>query len=264
MVQSGPACCRVVQKGMTIKADHGAQLRLLDLQELDSALIRLGHRRRTLPEHAELAELRSQRDSVGSDLVQAATEVSDLELEQEKAERDLTPVRQRLERNQQRVADGSVSDPKALSGLVDEIGHLRKRIGDLEDAELEVMEQLEDATARRAAFEQRAAVLDGEIGAVTERRDSELRQIAAEAGERNAERDALSPGLPTDLLALYDRLRASHGGIGAAELRARRCTGCQLELNAADLRGYAAAATDEVLRCEECGRILVRTAQSGL
>jgi predicted nucleic acid-binding Zn-ribbon protein len=44
----------------------------------------------------------------------------------------------------------------------------------------------------------------------------------------------------------------------------RRCTGCQLEVNAADLGTFAAAADDEVLRCEECSRILVRTAQSGL
>jgi predicted nucleic acid-binding Zn-ribbon protein len=57
---------------------------------------------------------------------------------------------------------------------------------------------------------------------------------------------------------------ASRGGVGAAELRQRRCTGCQLEINAAELREFAAAAEDEVLRCEECGRILIRTVNSGL
>jgi len=68
--------------------------------------------------------------------------------------------------------------------------------------------------------------------------------------------------VPGDLLALYAKIGASHGGVGAAELRQRRCTGCQLEVNAADLRRFAAAPPSEVLRCEECGRILVRTRAS--
>jgi predicted nucleic acid-binding Zn-ribbon protein len=78
------------------------------------------------------------------------------------------------------------------------------------------------------------------------------------------QRTEIEPVIPSELLALYDKIGASHGGIGAAELRARRCTGCQLEVNAADLRVFSAAAEDEVLRCEECSRILIRTAQSGL
>jgi uncharacterized protein len=78
------------------------------------------------------------------------------------------------------------------------------------------------------------------------------------------QRAEIAPLIPDDLLTLYDKIGASHRGIGAAELRARRCTGCQLEINAADLRAFATAAEDEVLRCEECGRILIRTPQSGL
>jgi predicted nucleic acid-binding Zn-ribbon protein len=83
-------------------------------------------------------------------------------------------------------------------------------------------------------------------------------------GGLRAERAGLAPLIPPDLLTLYDRIGASHGGVGAAELRQRRCTGCQLEINAADLRAFSAAPEDEVLRCEECGRILIRTPQSGL
>ena len=69
--------------------------------------------------------------------------------------------------------------------------------------------------------------------------------------------------MPDDLLALYEKLRAQHG-IGAAALRARRCEGCRLEINAADLRDIAGRPADEVVRCPECSRILVRTAESGL
>jgi predicted nucleic acid-binding Zn-ribbon protein len=68
---------------------------------------------------------------------------------------------------------------------------------------------------------------------------------------------------PADLLALYEKLRAQHG-VGAAALRGSRCQGCHLSLNTVDLNRIRAAAPDEVLRCEECRRILVRTPDSGL
>ena len=70
--------------------------------------------------------------------------------------------------------------------------------------------------------------------------------------------------LPEDLLSLYDRLRESKGGVGAALLRARRCEGCNLDLDNAELATIRAAADDDVIRCEECSRILVRTSESGI
>ncbi len=248
----------------SIKADPGSQQRLLDVQALDSALAQLHHRRRTLPEHAELARLRAEQQSNASDLVAADTAVSDLELEQNKAESDLEPVRERLSRNQRRIADGSVPDAKALASMVAEVDHLKKRIGDLEDAELEVMEQLESAVAARQRLRARAVELGDALTETTARRDEQLAALDAEIAQRRTERGGIAPEIDPPLLGLYDKIAASHGGVGAAELRARRCTGCQLEVNAADLGTFAAAAEDEVLRCEECSRILVRTARSGL
>ena len=167
----------------------------------------------------------------------ADTAVSDLELEQTKAESDLEPVRERLARNQRRIADGSVPDAKALSSMVAEVDHLKKRIGDLEDAELEVMEQLEQAVAERDRLRVRVDELAacggrGRPPGGTSSWPPWTRRSAS--GVRNARR--IAPTIEPTLLALYDKIAASHGGVGAAELRARRCTGCQLEVNAADLR----------------------------
>ena len=247
-----------------IKADKGAQLRLLDLQALDSELAQLEHRRRTLPEHGEIAALRAARTAVAANIVAADTAVSDLEGDQARAEADLEPVRERLRRNQRRIADGTVPDPKALSSMVDEVEHLKRRISDLEDAELEIMEQLEAATSASARLGDEAAELDSKLTDAAARRDRALASIDADVAERRAARAQLEPLIPADLLALYVKIGASHGGVGAAELRQRRCTGCQLEVNIAELQAFAAAAEDDVLRCEECSRILVRTAFSGL
>ncbi len=247
-----------------IKADAAAQLRLLDLQTVDTALHQLDHRRRTLPEHALISALNSDRAVVESDLVGADTAVSDLEREQTRAENDLEPVRERLTRNRRRIADGSVADPKALSSMVDEVEHLRKRISDLEDAELEVMELLESAVAQRETLRARAEGLDAQLAEMSAKRDRQLAELDGEIADRRTVRAGIVPDVPAALLTLYAKVGTSHGGVGAAELRARRCTGCQLDINAADLRVFASAPADEVLRCEECSRILIRTPQSGL
>lgn len=252
------------RRELVIQADPGDQRRLLDLQAVDTALAQLAHRRRTLPEHAEIARLRDSRTHLASDLVGADTSVSDLEREQRQAEHDLDPVRERLDRNQRRIADGSVGDPRALSSLIEEIDHLKRRIDTLEDAELEVMQQLETASEDREKLRREAAELDTQLATLSAKRDQQLRELEVEMSDRQVVREGIVPLLPKPLITLYDKIAATHAGVGAAELRARRCTGCQLELNSADLRGFAAAAADEVLRCEECGRILVRTPESGL
>jgi predicted nucleic acid-binding Zn-ribbon protein len=196
--------------------------------------------------------------------VGADTAVSDLERDQDRAENELEPVRDRLKRNQHRIADGSVADPKALSSLIEEVAHLKRRIDTLEEAELAVMEELETATENRDRLRREAAELDRSLADLEAKRANQLRELADQVAERQRVRDEIAGSIPANLLAFYDKLGASHSGVGAAELRRRRCTGCQLDINAADLRGFIAAPPDEVLRCEECGRILVRTAESGL
>lgn len=247
-----------------MQAAATAQSKLLELQSVDTTIAQLEHRRRSLPELAQIAEKQQLRRRQGEELIAANTAVSDLELELEKAESDLVPVRQRLERDQQRVDSGSVTDPKQLNALIDEIAHLKRRINDLEDVQLEVMERHEASAGLRDQIVADRTEGEVELRALLGARDAQFAELDAELGERRGVRDSLVADLPADLVTLYDRIRERSGGVGAAALVQRRCSGCQLEANSADLSRYRAAAPDEVLRCEECNRILVRTAESGL
>lgn len=247
-----------------MKAAANVQRRLLDLQACATAIAQLDHRRSTLPETDEARALQAERARAAEHVIAAETTVSDLEGEQAKAEADLVPVRERLARNQQRVNDGSVSDPKSLQGLLDEIEHLGRRIDELEDTQLEAMESLDEAREVAARAVDAKVGIEDKLRALLKVREGKLAGIAAERGQREAERDAIASALPADLLALYTRVADKSGGVGAALLRQGRCGGCQLEATTADLTRYRAAGDDEVLRCEECNRILVRTAESGL
>jgi predicted nucleic acid-binding Zn-ribbon protein len=152
-----------------------------------------------------------------------------------------------------------VNSPKELESLQHEIVSLDRRISDLEDAELDVMERLEAAEARLGELRSRQADFAGRHGELESARDAATKELDEQRTTLTERRTAVVADLPGELLTTYSKLRERNGGIGAGELVGKRCTGCRMELNPSDLARISAAAPDAVLRCEECGRILVRS-----
>jgi len=246
-----------------VKADPEAQRRLLDLQGIDTTLAQLAHRRRTLPELAELDRLAKEISALDDERVRAQVAVDDLDRDIARVDKDVEQVRARAAKDQTRLDTGS-GPARELEALQHELASLARRQSELEDTELELMERRETAdTALRAVLD-RLSAARARREAVETTRDETLRQIGQEEEFRAAGRKPLVADLPTDLVALYDRIRESSGGLGAALLRAGRCEGCRLELSGVDRSAVRSADPDEVIRCEECRRILVRTAESGL
>lgn len=247
-----------------MKADPVAQRRLLDVSDLDVRTNQLRHKRTSLPEHAQIAALMGERKALLEEYVEAETRVGDLTRDQNRAEADLEPVRARLANDQQKLDSGAITDRKALTGLQSEIEHLHRRISDLEDAELEVMGQLEEATAAFAGHQERRRELEGRIRALMATRDEQVEALDKEIGLAADRRATILGKLPEPLVKVYEKAHQHTGAGGAAELTQRRCMGCRLELDPGDLRTIATASPDEVVRCEECGRVLIRTRESGL
>ncbi|MFF5715390.1 zinc ribbon domain-containing protein [Streptomyces buecherae] len=240
------------------------QIRLLDVQALDVRLSQLAHKRASLPEHAEIETLNADLTQLRDLLVAAQTEESDTAREQTKAEQDVDQVRQRAARDQKRLDSGAVTSPKDLENLQSEIASLARRQGALEDVVLEIMERRESAQARAAELTEQVAAVEAKTVDATARRDAATESLDAEIATATKEREVVAGSIPADLLKLYEKLRTQQGGVGAARLYQRRCEGCRLELNITEINEVKAAKPDEVVRCENCRRILVRTPESGL
>lgn len=247
-----------------MKAQPEAQETLLEVQACDTRLSQLQHRLDTLPQTVELQQVQERKERLRKEVVAAETIVSDLEREQLKADADVDLVRERSRKDRELLDSGSINDSKQLQSLESEIESLAKRQRDLEDVELEVMERLEGAqaavvqlTGEHQAIAEQEQRLAGEVAAAQA-------EVAEERTGVEAERSRLVTGVPEDLLKLYEKVRADHAGLGAARLHRGRCEGCRLELPPTEIAEIKAAAADEVIRCEECRCILVRTAESGL
>jgi predicted nucleic acid-binding Zn-ribbon protein len=246
-----------------LNADPADQIRLLEVQALDSRIAQLDHKRKNLPEHAELERLGADLAQLRDLLVAAQTEESDTAREQTKAEQDVDQVRQRAVRDQQRMDSGALG-AKDLENVQRELASLAKRQSDLEDVVLDVMERREAAQSRAAELAERVTSVETKAAEAEARKSAALEAIDAEGFTVAKEREQLAAGVPDDLIKLYDKLRAQQGGVGAARLYQKRCEGCRLELNLTELNEVRAAPPTQVVRCENCRRILIRTSDSGL
>jgi len=245
-----------------VKVDPAVQRRLLDLAEVDAELTRITHRRRTLPELAEITEgeqtLRVRKDA----LVAVETTLGDLNRDAKRQEDEIDAVRAREDRDRKLLRDGNVG-ARQVADLEHELETLARRQSALEDDLLELMERREavELDAARAGAELDEA--QKRLAELQERRDTTLAELDGTEARRVADRKKLAADFPADLIALYDRVREQKG-TGAALLRARRCGACRLELDRSSIAHIRDTAAGEVARCDECGAILIRTGESGL
>jgi uncharacterized protein len=239
-----------------VKADPAVQRRLLDLAEIDAELNRVQHRRRTLPELEEIGRAEQEWQARRDELVVAQTSFGDLEREVKRLENEVDQVRAREQRDRNLMAGGGSA--KQLEDLEHELQTLARRQGVLEDELLEVMEQREAQETNVAKSREAVDVAEERLAEVQSRRDEALVGLDTAESRGTAEREVIVKALPESLAALYERIRKQKG-VGAGRLQGSRCGACRIELDRSALKEVREAAADDVVRCEECGAILVRT-----
>jgi uncharacterized protein len=245
-----------------VKAAPDEQLRLLDLAALDIRVTQLDHKAKTLPERAQLAEIATKLPIASDAVALLSAQLGDLEREIARIEGEIEQVRARVAKDQA-ILDGGTGTAQVLESLQHELQTLARRQGELEEAELEVLEQAETITGQRNA----AQSIESDLLAERDRIDVALQAALSDIGVEKSgvveERAAVASSVSAELLGLYEKVRADVG-TGAALLQRRQCQGCHVELTASEIDRLRSAPADDVQRCEECRRILVRTPESGL
>ncbi len=241
---------------MALKADPFLQRRLLDVAATDRAIDTAEHRRRTLPELAVIAAGSDRLSGLKAAVVVAETEVGDLDRLGRKLDNEIDQVRGRADRDRTRLTAGQGS-AKDLEGLQHEIESLARRQGVLEDESLELMERRETADETLARARDALDASTSEVGAAETRRDDAFADIDDELNSLRARRTEQTAPLPADLLALYQRIRAG-GKVAAAEMIGGQCGSCRVQLDVVAVNAARSAPVDAVVRCDECGAILIR------
>ncbi|MEV2224695.1 C4-type zinc ribbon domain-containing protein [Nocardia vinacea] len=238
------------------------QAKLLQLAAVDAELTRIAHRRTVLPEQQEVARLEGERNAHKDAAVAVEIMLDDLDRDIRKLEGEVDAVRKREERDRGMLTAGSVG-AKQLSEIQHELGSLERRRSVLEDELLEVMERREASASDHDHAGARLSKTEQELADAQRLRDEALADLDVAQGRCDSDRKDLVELFPDELLSIYDRQRTQHG-VGAALLQARRCGACRIELDRGEIARIAKTAPDVIMRCPECGAILVRTKESGL
>lgn len=242
-----------------IAATPGQQRRLLDLQQVDTAIRQLQHRRANLPEQQALDENAEMLARIGTEYADARERVEQLTRAQTRYEGEIATVDARRKSEEGRMYSGLITSDKELQALRAEISSLRARKSELEDALLDVMEELEDVDSTVTTLKARHAELTGKVAELEQARDAAASDIDAELATRRGERESLAAEMPAEVTEYYEELRDRKQGVAVAELVGRTCQGCRLELTAVEYEEAHDRARGGLARCEQCGRILVPT-----
>jgi predicted nucleic acid-binding Zn-ribbon protein len=235
---------------------------LLELQDLDTAISQLEHRKATIPERQQLAGVVAALRTAEARAAQVEVSRAALAERQRTLESDIAVAVARREALEARMYAARGAPPRELQAMDDEIRHLRARQDELEDAELEVMVALEPLDAERGALEAERAALEAEAARLRAALTGAEAEIDAELSKQRAARAEAADDVPEDLLRRYESLRARLGGTGAARLVGNRCSGCHLELPSMEVDRIRHLPPGTVVTCEQCGRILVPTSSS--
>jgi predicted nucleic acid-binding Zn-ribbon protein len=232
--------------------------RLLEVQDHDTVIDQLLHRRANLDERNALRGVEGQIAAVDAKRNEVGADRDLLGVGQASLEEQITASRARGSEIEKRLYGGQVTAARDLQAMDEEVKHLRKHVSDLEDRELEVMEQLEPLDDTLATMDAELAGLHGQADELRRSIAEHEAEIEGDLARERAERARLAAEVPEELLARYEQLRTRLGGTGAARLVGGSCGGCHLQLPAMEFDRVKKAPPDAIIYCDQCGRILVR------
>jgi hypothetical protein len=237
----------------------GSLDRLLVVQDLDTLITQLVHRRAALAERVGLAALEAELAALVGEETALQAQRGDLVATQKDLEAQIAVVNERRTGIEQRMYAARGSSTRDLQAMDEEVRHLNQRRGELEEEELVAMVDQEPLDAsltalagRKAPIEEKANILRAEVAQGRAEIDGELETA-------RVERDTEAALLPAALSDRYEVLRTRLKGTGAARLIGHRCSGCHLELSPVEVERIRAMSPDTVVTCDQCGRILVPT-----
>ena len=240
-----------------MQASPEQQSLIFELQLLDNEIMQANTKLKSLPEIEQLLHIDKRIAAATEELSTVKAEADQIALELRRGEVDVETVTDRIKKDEARLSSGNAT-PKELEQLQHEVGTLRKRQEALEEIELEIMVRSEVITARTNTLTTDLASLETLKAEINQRLTAASGEINTVITNKQSDREKVVVKIEKPLIDLYEKIRSASGGVAAAALVGNKCNGCNLAINAVEMERIKSLAKDELLRCEECRRILVR------
>ena len=211
-----------------------------------------------MPDRVALAEQQAAVARMGTELANLQARLHDLQLTQKRLEDEIETVETKKASESKKLNSGTVTAPREIQSLNDEVEALGRRQRQLEDELLDVLEPAEELGVEIDRLVEQRDLVATQTEEIRARIAAQESEIDAATATARSERDEAAAGLDGPLLERYEKLRTRLGGIAVARLEGAQCTGCHVALPAMELDQVRHAAPDAIVVHEDCGRILVR------
>lgn len=226
------------------------------LMEVDRWIDRVAAQREHLPEMAELATLETALRSESKALQEARARQTPVRTAYQGAQREALRLATRAN-DLEVTLTLSTAHARELAALHKELEHVRQLLASAEDAELELLielEPLDEAVSLIKAGAQPGLARRGELQVTVSELQTSLDEELVSLHRARTERAAALSG---ELLDRYQGLLKRVGTSGAAQVEAGRCDGCRIALSPLDVDRCKAQPEGTFMACPECGRLLL-------
>lgn len=241
-----------------MKASKADQVKLLELQQVDTRILQLRAARSKHPAVKVLDALEGRKADLERAKVTARSAATDANREVKRVENDLERLTSRQDVMSERLAAGEGSH-KDLTAMQHELNQMAQRRNVLENELIDVMATFESAQETVSELDrQTEAVGADEQAAIAQLQDA-MGEVEAELNEKLAKRDELAGEIDSELLDEYEYYRERTGGIGVYEAKGRQIVGMVVDLPESEWHDITMLAEDEVLMSDELEAIIVKT-----
>jgi len=237
-----------------MKLDKASQAALLKLSEVDLEIAHIKQEITKSIESKDLVDLRAKQSELAGELIAARTVVENLQSSQARADDDLHLVEERIAKDKDRLAQ--TSSPKDAQGLQSEIESLQRRKSDLEDAELELLAEIESAQAVLTEVSSRKEQNSKELETLQQEIQTTIDDLKTRGRKLTADREILVSKVTEEVLKKYSALSSRQVAVGQIETRS--CTACRMGLTANVIDSINDLVEDELGVCPECQAFIVR------
>lgn len=237
-----------------MKIDSNQLPELIRIQQLLVEATKLDTRIRQLQTGESAEAIRVVLLEQSAKASQMLADHEEVERDVRRAEADLELVENRISKDKQRLAVSS--DSKVITGIQHELESLAKRQGELEEAQLILMESIDQSNLEQEAIQLERKRLQAELSAATESAALDIANLSTELSTVNGEMAEIRKAVSAELVELFDKIRVRGTAVG--KLKDSTCGACNMNLTSTAVGQLSAVPNDELARCPECSAILVR------
>lgn len=229
--------------------------RLIELQLLESAILRRLNEINVLKKNEKLQKLQKELSEINEKLELSDKELAGLEHERKKLEDMIALQNGNIKKNEEKLFSGTITSAKELLNYQEEIKFLKQNNDNVENKEIELMISIDELKPKISEIEKSKAHIDSGIEMV-KKEVGEKTKVTSDAVKRlRKKRAAVISKIPKDALAKYEETKVKKGGIAVAILKDRFCDICNMEIPTGDAEKIKDL--NKLYKCPLCGRMLI-------